>query len=214
MLRTAVAKELGIAESPAVKDGCSAALDKLMAKGRVRMDGKKVVLLKSNKKDGKSDDEGADSSAASGHRKRKAEDSAAADHEAFTAKLKAGLAPPEPGTKRPSKAAAWSEQGPLNAGDTGTRVFLGNLSFKIDEVSLAKAIAGVTHIKWVNDKETHKFYGTGFVELAALRGATACVAMAGSNVLGRPLKANLAPPHQSTAVPRCCSGRRGRCLGR
>ena len=72
-------------------------------------------------------------------------------------------------------------------------MFLGNLSFNIDTDKLKSAIPGITHIKWITDKETQKFYGSAFVELATGRDAAACVAMAGTNILGRPLKVHPPP---------------------
>ena len=214
MLRAAVAKELGLEDGAAVKDGTSLVIDKLIAKGRVRMDGKKVVLLKSSggskEKDagGVSGDERAASAA---ERKRKAADECSAEgsaEEAFRAKLKAGLPAPVPRSQKKAPVDRWGtgEDQSLNAGDTGTRVFLGNLSFKIDEAKLKSAISGITHVKWITDRDTHKFYGTAFVELATPRDASACVAMAGSNVLGRPLKANFAPPRPTDQWPPLVSG--------
>lgn len=47
-----------------------------------------------------------------------------------------------------------------------TRLFLGNLPFAVDEASLGDFFPGqVTHIKWITDKETGKFYGSAFCEM-------------------------------------------------
>ena len=126
-LRIAVARSLDSKED--MKDALKPIIDKLCAKGRVKLDGKNVVLLK--KKKGESDDD-ADAGASSEKRgeKRKAEDDAPA------------AAP----TKPWKNDYDWDE-GPANAGDTGTRLFLGNLSFKINEDALKSAISGITHIK-------------------------------------------------------------------
>lgn len=43
--------------------------------------------------------------------------------------------------------------------------------------------------------------GTAFVELATPKDAQACIGMAGSNILGRPLKANMAPPRPGDIWP-------------
>ena len=54
-----------------------------------------------------------------------------------------------------------------------TRLFLGNLPFAVDEHSLRDFLAPavMTHVKWITDKETGKFYGSGFVEIATCRDA-------------------------------------------
>ena len=72
-------------------------------------------------------------------------------------------------------------------------MFLGNLSFKIDKESLKNAIAGITHVKWITDKETQKFYGSAFVEMKDQAAAKAAFAMKGSKILGRELKINYSP---------------------
>lgn len=48
-----------------------------------------------------------------------------------------------------------------------TRLFLGNLPFAVDEASLREFFspAIMTHVKWITDKETGKFYGSAFVEM-------------------------------------------------
>lgn len=74
-----------------------------------------------------------------------------------------------------------------------TRLFLGNLPFAVDETSLESFIPGMTHVKWITDKETGKFYGSAFVEMGTSADAAAAVAKAGQSLLGRPIKINFAP---------------------
>jgi nucleolin len=77
----------------------------------------------------------------------------------------------------------------------GNRLFLGNLSFKIDDDAIRaffKDVGELTDIHWVTDKETGKFYGTGFIAFATAAEAKAAVAMAGQNVLDRPIKIDFA----------------------
>lgn len=74
-----------------------------------------------------------------------------------------------------------------------TRLFLGNLPFTLDETSLETFIPGLTHVKWITDKETGKFYGSAFVEMATSASAADAVAKAGTELLGRPIKINFAP---------------------
>lgn len=74
-----------------------------------------------------------------------------------------------------------------------TRLFLGNLPFAVDETSLEAFIPGLTHVKWITDKETGKFYGSAFVEMGTSASAADAVAKAGSQLMGRPVKINFAP---------------------
>lgn len=88
-----------------------------------------------------------------------------------------------------------------------TRLFLGNLPFTVDETSLGAFLPGkITHVKWITDKETGKFYGSAFIEMDNSRSAAEAVAMAGQQLLGRNVKINFAesrpgdvwpPPKQS-----------------
>jgi RNA recognition motif-containing protein len=67
-----------------------------------------------------------------------------------------------------------------------TRIFLGNLPFAVDEASLESFLPNsVTHIKWITDKETGKFYGSAFLEMSNSVAAADAVAMAGSSLMGR-----------------------------
>lgn len=69
-----------------------------------------------------------------------------------------------------------------------TRLFLGNLPFAVDEASLEAFLPGLTHVKWITDKETGKFYGSAFVEMDTSANAASAVAKAGSQLMGRPIK--------------------------
>lgn len=89
-----------------------------------------------------------------------------------------------------------------------TRLFLGNLPFAVDETSLEAFIPGLTHVKWITDKETGRFYGSAFVEMSTSQAAADAVAIAGSQLMGRPIKINFAParpgdpwpPHQKVVL--------------
>jgi nucleolin len=74
-----------------------------------------------------------------------------------------------------------------------TRLFLGNLPFAVDETALETFIPGMTHVKWITDKATGKFYGSAFVEMSNSTTASHAVAKAGSLLLDRPVKINFAP---------------------
>ena len=77
-----------------------------------------------------------------------------------------------------------------------TRLFLGNLPFAITEPTLNDHLKGcITHLKWITDKETGKFYGSAFVEVRTSKDAAKCMAkeVNGTQVMGRPIKINYAP---------------------
>mmetsp|Transcript_1258 Transcript_1258/g.2756 ORF Transcript_1258/g.2756 Transcript_1258/m.2756 type:complete len:352 (-) Transcript_1258:108-1163(-) len=82
-----------------------------------------------------------------------------------------------------------------------TRLFVGNLPFVVDETSLKTFLPGVTHIKWITDKETGKFYGSSFVEMDTSTSAADAVAKAGKELMGRAIKVNFAPARPGDVWP-------------
>ena len=76
-----------------------------------------------------------------------------------------------------------------------TRLFLGNLPFAISEPTLNTHLKDcVTHIKWITDKTTGKFYGSAFCEVRTSKDAAMCMSkINGSQLMGRPVKINYAP---------------------
>lgn len=83
-----------------------------------------------------------------------------------------------------------------------TRLFLGNLPFSVDESSLGAFLPGkVTHIKWITDKETGKFYGSAFIEMDNSISAAEAVAMSGEKLIGRQVKINFAPSREGDVWP-------------
>ncbi len=85
-----------------------------------------------------------------------------------------------------------------------TRLFIGNLPFAVDETSLQEFVspAKITHIKWITDKETGKFYGSSFVEMEDSVGAALAVKdKNGEKLMGRPLKINFAPAREGDVWP-------------
>ena len=76
-----------------------------------------------------------------------------------------------------------------------TRLFVGNLPFAVTEETLNAHMNGcVTHIKWITDKETGKFYGSSFVEVRNSKEAAKCMkSINGTQLMGRPIKINYAP---------------------
>lgn len=70
--------------------------------------------------------------------------------------------------------------------DGVTRLFVGNLPFTVTEASLQAHLPGnMTHVKWITDKESGRFYGSAFIEMEDSVMARDCVKIAGSELEGR-----------------------------
>lgn len=72
-----------------------------------------------------------------------------------------------------------------------TRLFLKNMCAKrMDEVALLEFLhpARVTHIQWLTDRNTGKFYGSAFIEVKTAEDAGSVLALDGMAVLGRKIK--------------------------
>lgn len=72
-----------------------------------------------------------------------------------------------------------------------TRLFLKNMCAKrMDESTLLNFLhpANVTHIQWLLDRRTGKFYGSAFIETATSADAGLVLALDGCVVLGREIK--------------------------
>ena len=69
--------------------------------------------------------------------------------------------------------------------DRITRLFCGNLNKKVTEDELKGCLSGITHIKWITDKETGEFYGSSFLEMKDAGCAAAAVAMDKQKFMGR-----------------------------
>jgi len=85
-----------------------------------------------------------------------------------------------------------------------TRLFLGNLPFTVDEASLRDFLspAKMTHVKWITDKETGKFYGSAFIEMKTSKcGAIAVKERNGQKLLGRDMRINFAPSRDGDVWP-------------
>merc|ERR1711874_644669 len=78
------------------------------------------------------------------------------------------------------------------------------MGFAVDETSLNDFVspATITHIKWITDKETGKFYGSSFVEMLNSKDAAIPVTQKnGGKLLGRQLKINYAPAREGDVWP-------------
>ncbi len=102
-----------------------------------------------------------------------------------------------------SSNIAKSKNKPCKGNPQGvTRLFLGNLPFSIDESSLGAFLPGnITHIKWITDKETGKFYGSAFIEMDNSLSAAEAVALSGEKLIGRAVKINFAPAREGDVWP-------------
>eukprot|EP00584_Thalassiosira_punctigera_P027837 CAMPEP_0172576922 /NCGR_PEP_ID=MMETSP1067-20121228/137966_1 /TAXON_ID=265564 ORGANISM="Thalassiosira punctigera, Strain Tpunct2005C2" /NCGR_SAMPLE_ID=MMETSP1067 /ASSEMBLY_ACC=CAM_ASM_000444 /LENGTH=763 /DNA_ID=CAMNT_0013369601 /DNA_START=10 /DNA_END=2301 /DNA_ORIENTATION=- len=72
-----------------------------------------------------------------------------------------------------------------------TRLFLKNMCSKqMDEGKLLEVLhpAKVTHIQWLTDRHTGKFYGSAFIEVKTAEDAGSVLALDGMVVLGRKIK--------------------------
>lgn len=92
---------------------------------------------------------------------------------------------------------------PCKGNPTGvTRLFIGNLPFKVDEASLRDFLPGeCTHIKWITDKETGRFYGSAFIEMRNSKDAADAMGINGAELMGRKLKLNYAPAREGDVWP-------------
>ena len=85
-----------------------------------------------------------------------------------------------------------------------TRLFLKNMCAKqMDESKLLELVrpARVTHIQWLIDRKTKKFYGTAFIEVKTAEDAGSILAMDGMVVMGRKIKVKYQPADSKDIWP-------------
>jgi nucleolin len=91
-----------------------------------------------------------------------------------------------------------AEAGEGGANPTGTcEVYMGNLSFQIDEATLQDAVKDcgkITNFKWLEHSDTGRFKGAGFITFETPEAAAKAVAMNGTEILGRPMKVDFSTP--------------------
>ena len=82
-------------------------------------------------------------------------------------------------------------------------IYVGNLPFSVSEAEIRDlfgAYGEVQSVKLINDRETGRFRGFGFVEMNEAEAGEAIRALSGTELGGRALKVNLAqekPQRQS-----------------
>jgi nucleolin len=114
----------------------------------------------------------------------------------------AAAASPEPEAK---KAKTEPSAGSAANPDGLSKCFLGNLSYDIDDdqcKEFFKDCGTMNDIYWLTDKETGKFFGSGFITFDTPEGAAAAVGKVGEDLLGRPLKIEFAKPKPGGDKPR------------
>jgi nucleolin len=102
---------------------------------------------------------------------------------------------PEPAAAAPAEATC--------------EVFMGNLSFQIDEASLQDAFkecGTITNCKWLEHSDTGKFKGCGFITFSSPEEAVKAVAMNGTDVLGRAIKVDFSSKPAGAGSPRGGAG--------
>jgi len=90
----------------------------------------------------------------------------------------------------------------------GTRIYVGNMSFEMDNMSLEemfKSYGSVVSAQVITDRDSGRSKGFGFVEMGSDAEAEAAIAaLNGKEVNGRALKVNEAKPREDR--PRSGSG--------
>jgi hypothetical protein len=86
--------------------------------------------------------------------------------------------------------------------DGFTRLYLKNMCRKsMSEEILLEHFPDITHVVWRNDRQSGKFLGQAWVEVATPEAAAIVVAQSGLQILGRPLYAVFDPPGGKDAWP-------------
>jgi len=84
-------------------------------------------------------------------------------------------------------------------GEPSSSIFCGNLSWSVTEESLRAAFSScgeISNIKWC--EKDGEFRGFCFVDFTSIEDATKAVALAGSEVAGRPMRINFSKPKAQT----------------
>lgn len=87
-----------------------------------------------------------------------------------------------------------------HGGPPGLKVFLGNLSYDVDDDSITKFFEDcgkLTDIFWLTDKETERFRGMGFVTFDSMEASAKACEKDGENFMGRDIRINYAKPRPS-----------------
>mmetsp|Transcript_10048 Transcript_10048/g.15438 ORF Transcript_10048/g.15438 Transcript_10048/m.15438 type:complete len:274 (-) Transcript_10048:170-991(-) len=80
-------------------------------------------------------------------------------------------------------------------------VFVGNLSWEIDEESLRAAFAEcgeITQVRFATDRETQEFKGFGHIEFSETEATDKAIAKAGTDIMGRQVRVDYAADRRSS----------------
>eukprot|EP00954_Amorphochlora_amoebiformis_P029297 1392958-Amorphochlora_amoeboformis.AAC.1 len=114
--------------------------------------------------------------------------------------LKINFAKPRPGGDRrtPRKGGGGQKKEPSQRPEGGTRtVFVGNLSFDIDDDGMrkfAEDCGNITNIRWLSDRNTGNFKGCGFLDFDSVEGVDNFMKKNGSSLMGRTIRIDYANP--------------------
>ena len=201
-LRKMVLLSLQMDESDkAAKKQFKRSIQKMEEDGTVSLDADGTITLKKKKRKLEKDKKDKKKKKKRKKDSKNAEDEAKAEAEDNNATKEDEQSNPTQGEE--GSDGSKSKNKPCKGNPQGvTRLFLGNLPFSVDEGSLGAFLPGeVTHIKWITDKETGKFYGSAFIEMDSSTSAAEAVAMAGEKLIGRPIKINFAPAREGDVWP-------------
>jgi hypothetical protein len=121
---------------------------------------------------------------------RQREDKEAEEYELKLRRRKHAMKDVDNGNENPP-ATTEAERAPCPNPEGITRLFLKNMCAKsMDEGTLVDFLrpAKVTHIQWLTDRNTGKFYGSAFIETMTSEDAGLVLALDGCVVLGRKIK--------------------------
>jgi RNA recognition motif-containing protein len=84
-----------------------------------------------------------------------------------------------------------------------TRLFIKNLNVRdVDQPQLCELVEGITHIDWIMDRQTQKWYGSVFVEVSTPEMAGKAVgSLNKQKIYGRVIQCNYSPPDRKSIWP-------------
>lgn len=94
--------------------------------------------------------------------------------------------------------------------NTNTKIYVGNLLYKISEGQLAnifESFGEIKHLSIITDRETGRSRGFGFIEFADQAAAQAALSMNEKDIEGKKIVVNMAKPQEKK--PRGGGGRNG-----
>jgi nucleolin len=100
-----------------------------------------------------------------------------------------------PAETKPARADKPGFTQPQEVGEPNLEVYVGNLSYDIDDAKIKAAMeqcGTITQIRWITDRESGEFKGAGFITFSSLEESAKAIGMHGADVMGRPLKCSYA----------------------